>query len=258
MAVKKATKSKRATKRYELYYWPSIQGRGELVRLALEEAGAPYVDVARQSPERGGGYPSIQKVLRGSKGTLRPFAPPVLKDGRMIVFHTANILAYLAPRHGLVPRDEKSRVEANALQLTITDFVAEVHDTHHPVGTNLYYEDQKREAKMRAESFVSARMPKFLEWFEDVLRRNTKSHGKHFLGTKLSYVDLSMFQVICGLEYAFPNALARMKKKIPKLLALRAAVARRPRIASYLASPRRIAFNEDGIFRRYPELDPVV
>lgn len=257
MPVRKKSKSKQ-TKRYELYYWPSIQGRGELVRLALEEAGAPYVDVARLPQDKGGGYPAIQKILRGARGSLRPFAPPVLKDGRIVIAQTANILAYLAPRHGLVPRDEKSRVEANALQLTIADFFGEVHDTHHPVGTNLYYEDQKREAKMRAESFIAARMPKFLGWFEEVLRRNTKSHGKHLLGTKISYVDLSMFQVICGLEYAFPNALGRMKKQIPKVLALHAAVARRPRIASYLASPRRIAFNEDGIFRRYPELDPVV
>jgi glutathione S-transferase len=258
LAAMAVTAKRSSGKKYLLYYWPSIPGRGEFVRLSLEEAGAPYVDVARLPQEKGGGYPAIQKVLRGAPGSLRPFAPPVLKDGRLVITQTPNILAYLAPRHGLVPRDEKSRLDANALQLTITDFVSEAHDTHHPVGTNLYYEDQKKEAKRRAESFIAARMPKFLGWFEDVLRRNTKSHGKHFVGTKISYVDLSMFQVICGLEYAFPNALDRMKKQIPKLLALRAAVARRPRIASYLASPRRIAFNEDGIFRRYPELDPVV
>lgn len=255
---KSKSKSKKATKKYELYYWPSIQGRGEFVRLALEEAGAPYGDVARQPEGKGGGYPSIQRILRGKPGSLKPFAPPILKDGSFVVSQTANILAYLGPKHGLVGRDEASRFEASQLQMTITDFVAEVHDTHHPVGTNLYYEDQKKEAKLNAESFVAARMPKFLGYFEDVLAKNTKSHGKHVLGTKLTYVDLSLFQVVCGLEYAFPNALGRLKRKIPKLMALRDAVARRPRIASYLASPRRIAFNEDGIFRRYPELDPEV
>ncbi|MBS2011932.1 MAG: glutathione S-transferase [Deltaproteobacteria bacterium] len=265
MAAKKTTKpraKKTATRRakaYELYYWPSIQGRGELVRLALEEAGAPYVDVARLPEAKGGGYAAIQKILRGSvRGALRPFAPPVLKDGPLVVSQTANILAYLAPRHGLVGRDEASRVLALELQLTIADFLAEVHDTHHPVGTNLYYEDQKKEAKRRADSFVTARMPKFLDYFEDVLRKNAKGRGKHLLGTKLTYVDLSMFQVVSGLEYAFPNALGRMKGRIPKLLALRDAVQERPRISAYLASPRRIAFNEDGLFRRYPELDPVV
>ncbi len=244
-------------KKYELFYWPSIPGRGELIRLALEDAGAGYVDVARLPASKGGGIAAIERVLRGTKGTLPPLAPPVLKDGRLVIAQTAAILAYLAPRHGLVPKDEKSRIEANQIQLTIEDFVSEVHDTHHPVGGNLYYEDQKKEAKRRAESFIDARMPKFLGWFENVLQRRAKpKRPSHFIGTSTTYPDLSMFQIVCGLEYAFPNALRRIRKTIPRLLALRDEVARRPRIAAYLASPRRIAFNEDGLFRHYPELDP--
>jgi len=244
-----------AKKKYELYYWPSIQGRGEFVRLALEEGAAPYVDVARLPESEGGGYAAIQRVLAGPRGALRPFAPPVLRDGRVYVAQTANILAYLGPRLGLVGEDEKSRVEASTLMLTVADFVNEVHDTHHPVGTNLYYEDQKKEAKRRAESFLGARMPKFLRYFESVLTANKKGRGRFLLGGRLTYVDLAMFQTLCGLEYAFPKGWKRFSKKVPGLVALREAVAERPRIRAYLASPRRIPFNEDGIFRRYPELD---
>ena len=247
-----------AEARYELYYWPSIQGRGEFVRLALEEAGVRYRDVGREPESRGGGYRALERVLAGkvgAKGGLRPFALPVLRDGEQLVPHVAAILAHVAPALGLVPRDVKARLEALALQLTITDFVAEAHDTHHPVGIGLYYEDQKREAKRRAKEFREERMPKFLGWFESQLARSGKKRSEHLLGARTSYVDLSMFQVLSGLEYAFPEAYARVTRKTPGLLALRERVAARPRIAAYLASPRRIPFNEDGIFRRYPELD---
>jgi glutathione S-transferase len=234
--------------RYELYYWPSIQGRGEFVRLVLEEAGAPYVDVAR----RAGGMKKMMALLeRGAHG-VRPFAPPFLKAGKLLVFQTANICAFLAARHRLVPADAPTRLHAHALQLTIADLVAEAHDTHHPIAGGLYYDDQKREAKKRAADFLRERLPKFLGYFERVLAHND---GTHLIGAKLSYVDLSMFQVVDGLTYAFPRAMTRMTRKIPRLLALRAAVAARPRIAAYLASPRREPFNESGIFRHYPELD---
>jgi glutathione S-transferase len=154
-----------------------------------------------------------------------------------------------------VPDDEGSRIAANQLQLTIADFVNEVHDTHHPIGTSLYYEDQKPEAKARAKGFIADRVPKFLGYFEAVLRANAKSKGCHAIGRGLSYVDLSLFQVLVGLAYGFPKAVRRAEKDIPLLLALRDRVAERPRIKAYLASDRRIPFNEDGIFRRYPELD---
>lgn len=237
---------------YNLYYWPSIQGRGEFVRLALEEGGADYTDVARLSRAEHGGVPALMKKMK-SPGGLAPFAPPFLEAGDLVIAQVANILFFLGPRLSLVPSDEASRLHANQLQLTVSDLVAEVHDTHHPISTNLYYEDQKPEAARRAADFVASRLPKFLGYFEGALEENG---GKHLVGKALSYVDLSMFQVVTGLEYAFPRAMKRLAPAIPRLLALRDAVAARPRIAAYLASERRIPFNESGIFRRYPELDP--
>jgi glutathione S-transferase len=237
---------------YELYYWPSIQGRGEFVRVVLEEAGAPYIDVARLSDKEGGGVKLMLKVMRDAAGDLEPFAPPFLRAGKLLVAQVANILAFLGARHGLVPADEASRLRANQLQLTIADVVAEVHDTHHPISTALYYEDQKPEAVRRAASFVNDRIPKYLGYFERVLERGD---GAYLVGDALSYVDLSMFQLLTGLLHSFPRAMGRVGPTIPKLLAQRASIAARPRIAAYLASPRRVRFNQDGLFRRYPELD---
>jgi glutathione S-transferase len=237
--------------RYELYYWPTIQGRGEFVRLALEEAGAPYVDVARL-PRAQGGMAAMMTLLEGEGADVEPFAPPFLKHGALVIAQTATILAYLGPRLGLVPDDEAQRLHAQQLQLTIADVVGEAHDTHHPIAGSLYYEDQKREARKRAAIFVKERMPKYLGYFERVLARNG---GRHLVGGALSYVDLSAFQLLAGLDYAFPNAMARLARGIPLLRALQARVAARPRVAAYLASARRIPFNQEGIFRRYPELD---
>jgi glutathione S-transferase len=238
----------------ELYYWPTIQGRGEFVRLMLEEAGADYVDVARR-PRAHGGMAAMSRFLDGEEPGALPFAPPFVKVGRAIVSQTANILAFLAPRLGLVPRDQALCAEANQIQLTIADFVGEIHDTHHPIAGSLYYEDQTREAKRRAHLFVQERMPKYLGWIEDLLARNRSSGGRWLVGRALSYVDLSAFQVIEGLRYAFPNALARLEPKLPRLMTLRDRVAKRPRIAAYLASERRLPFNQEDIFRSYPELD---
>ncbi|MBK9266289.1 MAG: glutathione S-transferase [Polyangiaceae bacterium] len=240
---------------YELYYWPGLQGRGEFVRLAFEEAGCPYLEMGRLPAKDGGGVRTIQRMMRGEANGLRPFAPPILKYGDLVIAQTSNILLWLAPRLHLVPNDEESRIEANQIQLTIMDLVSEVHDTHHPIASSLYYEDQKAEAKRRAETFVSSRMPHFLGYFEALLQRNAHGHGKHLVGNKLTYVDLSMFQVLEGLTYAFPQAFSHLNPSMPRLLALREHVASRPNIAAYLASPRRIAFNETGIFRQYPELD---
>jgi glutathione S-transferase len=241
--------------KFKLYYWPNIQGRGEFVRLALEDAGAEYVDVARLSKKEGGGVDALLAMLAKPRSPVRPFAPPILEMGKLVVAQTANILHVIAPRLGLVPKDEASRIGAHELQLTITDFVAEVHDTHHPIGTSLYYEDQKAEARARSKHFRAQRIPKFLGYFESVLAANKRSKGRHAVGRASSYVDLSLFQVMVGLAYAFPKALRRIDKDFPRLVALRDRVAARPGIAAYLASPRRIPFNEDGIFRRYPELD---
>jgi glutathione S-transferase len=237
--------------RYELYYWPTIQGRGEFVRLALEEAGATYVDVAR-TPGKSGGVPAMMTFLDGKRVKHPPFAPPFLKSGNLVIGQTANILLYLGPRHGLAPQNEAGRLWAHQLQLTIADLVVEVHDTHHPIASGLYYEDQRREAKHRASDFLKNRAPKFLHYFERVL---AGSGGNYLLGRRMTYADLSLFQIVGGLRYAFPKAMTRLEKQIPRVVALHGNVAERPRIAAYLASERRIAFNEQGIFRRYKELD---
>jgi glutathione S-transferase len=234
--------------RYELYYWPEIQGRGEFVRLALEEAGADYVDVARGR----GGTSAMMKLMEG-KGTQRPpFAPPFLKAGKLIIGQTANILHYLGARHGLAPKDEAGRLWAHQLQLTVMDIVEEVHNTHHPIASALYYEDQRKEAKRYTDEFWQRRPQKCLGYFEDLL---ADSGGDFVLGRRLCYVDLSLFQVVAGLRYAFPKRMKRFERRVPRLAALHDRVAQRPRVAAYLASERRIAFNESGIFRHYEELD---
>jgi glutathione S-transferase len=231
--------------RYELYYWPSIQGRGEFVRLALEDADADYVDVARRGQR---GMAAMEKQLAARH--YPPFAPPFLKAGNLVIAHVANILQYLGPRHGLAPKSEAGRLWLHQVQLTITDFVAEVHDTHHPIGTTLYYEEQRAAAKRNSELFWKARVPKYLDYFERLLDRKGGVGG-----TRVTYADLSLFQIVEGLRYAFPNRMRRFETNIPRLVALHDRIAARPRLAAYLKSERRIAFNEDGIFRHYKALD---
>jgi len=238
---------------YELIYWPGLQGRGEFVRLALEEAGVAYRDVAKEGTEAEAGG-AVAAMLDDPGITTPPFAPPVLKHGRRVIGQTAAILLYLGDRHGLAPKSETGRLWTLQLQLTIADAVTEAHDTHHPIASGLYYEDQKEEAARRAADFCRNRMPKFLTWFETVLDRNAGGRG-HLVGTRVTYAELSLFQLVSGLAYAFPKASQRALRKTPKVSALVKAVAARPRIASYLASDRRIPFNEYGIFRHYPELD---
>jgi glutathione S-transferase len=236
--------------RYELYYWPEIQGRGEFVRLALEEAGADYVDVARQQGK--GGVAALMKFIDDKSSARPPFAPPYLKAGKLVIGQTANILFYLGPRLNLSPRDEAGSLWVHQLQLTITDLMVEVHDTHHPISSALYYEDQKPAAKRRTEEFWSHRVSKHLGYFERILQNNG---GQYLVGRRLSSIDLSLFQIVAGLRYAFPKRMKRFEKKVPGLLALHDRVAQRPRIAAYLASERRIPFNTWGIFRYYKELD---
>ena len=227
--------------KYLLYYWPDIQGRGEFVRLALEYAGADYVDVLRS---RGGKFLDEKK--------LAPFAPPYLVAGKRVIAQTANILLYLGPRLRLAPSDEAGRLWAHQLQLTIADWLTEVHDTHHPIGSGLYYEDQKPEARRRTADFLAARLPKYLDYFEGVLGA---FRGAYLLGRTLTYPDLSLFQMVTGLRYALPHAMARLERRYPRVTGVQAGVAVHPRLAAYLASKRRIPFNQMGIFRAYPELD---
>ena len=239
---------------YELHYWPTIQGRGEFVRLALEAAGADYVDVARQE----GGMPAMEHYLESAEVRRPPFAPPFLVDGQVVVAQTAAILLYLGPRLGLVAKGEADALWTHQIQLTVADFVVEVHDTHHPIGSGLYYEDQQAEALRRAADFRRARLPKFMHWFEAILQRNPRNVAgavPHLVGGRLSYADLSLYQLVDGLHYAFPKAARRALEKAPLVSALHAGVSAHRRLRAYLASERRIAFNQQGIFRRYPELD---
>jgi glutathione S-transferase len=232
--------------RYQLYYWPGIQGRGEYVRLALEDAGAAYDDVARGA----GGLAAMTRMME--QGGTPPFAPPFLKAGKLVIGQTANILLYLGARHGLAPKAEAGRLWVHQLQLTIADLVLEIHDTHHPLGPSLYYEDQRAPAKKRSGEFWKERAPKYLGYFERLVRN---SGGAFTTGRRVTYVDLSLFQIVEGLRYAFPKRMREFEREIPRLVELHDRVAARPNIKTYLQSDRRIAFNEDGIFRRYKELD---
>jgi glutathione S-transferase len=238
---------------YELYYWPGLQGRGEFIRLALEDSGADYVDVARRSG-KDRGMPALLRGLKNGSEPHSPFAPPYLKDGDWVLSQVANILMYLGPKIGLAPEDEGLRFIANGVQLTIADMVGEVHDSHHPIASALYYEDQKKEAKARSASFIKDRIPKFMRHFEHLVSHNPDGRGET-VGASISYVDLSLFQLMEGLAYAFPRALKKFDANYPHLANLRESVRARPNIARYLASERRIPFNETGIFRHYPELD---
>jgi glutathione S-transferase len=240
--------------RYELYYWPGIQGRGEFIRLALEEAGADYIDVARRAESSGKGVPAMMRLMNGGATSHPSFAPPFLKDGDLIIGQTANILLYLGPKLKLVPDDEAMRLWAHQLQLTVSDLINEVHDTHHPIAGSLYYKDQKAEAKRRSADFIANRLPKFLGYFERILALNPNG-DQCMVGTTLTYVDLSMFQIIDGLRYAFPRAMQQAGPDYPLLAALHQHVKSRPRIARYMASARRLPFNKEGIFRHYKELD---
>ena len=211
------------------------------MRLALEYAGADYVDVLR-TPR--GDFSDPKR--------FPPFAPPYLVAGKQVIAQTANILLFLGPRLRLAPRAEAGRLWAHQLQLTIADWLTEVHDTHHPIGPGLYYKEQKREARRRAADFLAARLPKYLHYFEGVLRG---SRGGYLLGRTPSYPDLSLFQMVTGLRYAFPRAMARLEGRYSRVNRLQARIAEHPKLAAYLASGRRIPYNQQGIFRAYPELD---
>lgn len=232
---------------YELYYWPTIQGRGEFIRLALEAGGADYVDVSRQDDG--------EAMMRLMKTADTPaFAPPFLKLGERTIGQVAAILAWIGPQLGLAPDGDSDRAWVNQIQLTLADLVVEAHDTHHPVDLMAYYDDQKPEAARRAEGFRDHRIAKFLGWAERVLERNLAG-SDWLVGDRVTYADLSLFQVVEGLRYAFPAATDRVMRDTPRVASVRDRVAALPRIAAYLDSPRRIPFNEDGIFRRYAELD---
>ena len=231
---------------YELYYWAGIQGRGEFVRLALEEADIEYIDVARTT----GGDEKMMRLMRRERA--RPsFAPPFLKVGSVTIGQTANILLFLGERHGLSPKSDVGRFWTHQLQLTMADLIAEVHDGHHPIAGSLYYEDQLTEAARRTKYLREERLPKYLGYFERVLAQN----GNWLVGRRLTYADLSLFQIVEGLRYAFPKAIKRLERNCTRLTGHHNRVASRPRIAAHLSSDRRLPFTNDDLFRQYPELD---
>jgi glutathione S-transferase len=239
---------------YELHYWPTIQGRGEFVRLALEYAAVKYVDVARLASDAGGEEALLESLTTADRH--RPmFAPPYLKTVDLVIGQTANILLFLGHHHRLAPIDEAGWLWTHQVQLTIADFVVEIHDTHHPIGVGLYFEDQQREAAQRAQEFREQRAPKYLGYFERVIERNAASSGLA-VGDGITYVDLSLFQIVAGLRYAFPSLMGRIGRNYRRLTALHDRITSEPRVAAYLTSDRRIPFNEEGIFRHYPALDP--
>jgi glutathione S-transferase len=228
---------------YELWYWPGIPGRGEFVRLSLEAGGIDYIDQAFEHPE------ALSDDM--AERIPEPFAPPYLVAGDLVIAQVANILLFLGGEHGLAPKDKAGRYFAHQVELTITDMVAEAHDTHHPVELMSYYEEQKTEAKRRAADFRANRIPKFGGWFERALER---SAGDWVTGQAWCYADLSLFQLIDGLRFAFPKRMKALEGDWPKLTALYDRVAKLPELQDYLGSDRRQA-HSDGIFRHYPELD---
>ena len=237
---------------YELYYWPTIQGRGEFVRLALEEAGARYIDVARGTKKEGGGMQAMLALLDGTKISRPPFAPPFLKAGRLLIGQTANILMFLGDRHRLAPANEAGRLWTHQLQLTIADLVGEIHAPTIPSARASITRIRRR--RLGAAPPSSARNVRRNPWlFRDGAPRNGR--GTHLVGGSLTCSDLSLFQIVAGLRYAFPQMMKRLERKAPRVVALHDRIAARPRIAAYLSSDRRLPFSEEGIFRHYPELD---
>ena len=279
---------------YELHYWPTIQGRGEFVRLALEAAGAPYIDIARGDEADKQGVPALMRALADKRERHLPFAPPFLKDGDYVIGQTAAILQYLAPTLKLVGRNEQARTWSLQVQLTIADMVDEAHDAHAPPSSwhssvepaswvkvkaavvwfvglagcvatpgaagavtstvQTIWVSSLTRGVLSATFFCRERMPKFMQWFERILVQNPAG-PRHLVAGRLSYPDLSLFQLVEGLRYAFPKASERVLSRTPHVRELQARVAALPRVAAYLASERRIPFNQQGLFRHYPELD---
>ncbi|KAL2264905.1 hypothetical protein VTJ83DRAFT_7415 [Remersonia thermophila] len=245
---------------YHLIYWPGIPGRGEFIRLALEEAGAKYTDTA--FTETG-----MDEVLSFVHGKAKddginppPLAPPILKHGDLVLSQTSNILQYLGPRLGLIPDgpgDPNATYRINGLTLTALDGMCnEPHDCHHPIATGLFYEDQKTESKRRSEDYVTNRLPKFMSYFERVLESESSRGSRWLYGGRLTYADLVLFQCVDGLKFMFPKAMGKLERqgKHEGVFALHKAVSDRPRIKAYIESSRRQPYS-NGIYRYYEELD---
>ncbi|EME87271.1 uncharacterized protein MYCFIDRAFT_209463 [Pseudocercospora fijiensis CIRAD86] len=262
MADQPAKKLRTSHPTYELLYHPGIPGRGEFIRLAFEAAGVPYTDIANEDHKNG--YAEVQQVcmndgIESSDGNPPVFSPPALRvrDGEkaLVISQTPNILIYLGEKLGLVPAgDEKFYVQQ--LALTALDLNNEIHDTHHPIAASKYYEDQKDAALEKAKDLRATRIPKFFKYFERQLKWNSSAgQHKYLVGDRLTYADLTVWQILDGAKYAFPKELEVRRKEFPELLGtFYESVKEEEGIKEYLASERRLKYSM-GVFRYYPELD---
>lgn len=259
------TKKARTHPPYELLYWPGIPGRGEFIRLAFEAAGVSYKDPANEPDGPGAKVVAslISKDDLGGDGNPPVFAPPALKvpgegkDGApLLIYQTPAILSYLGDKLGLAGEDEVDKMTVLSHTLTALDLNNETHDTHHPVAVAQYYEDQKDEALKKATDFRENRIPKFFSFFERVLKANeAQGQVKFLVGNKLTYADTTLWHVLSGLKFAYPNELKAREKDYPLLLgSFYESVAQTKGVKEYLESERRLPFSM-GIFRHYPELD---
>ncbi|UKZ79166.1 hypothetical protein TrVFT333_006916 [Trichoderma virens FT-333] len=232
--------AKRVKTEYELIYWPGIPGRGEVVRLLFEDAGVAYIDTAKGDNAVPTTLSYMDSSNLGDEKNPPVFAPPVLKHGELVINQLSNILLYLAPKLGLGPASGDGVYHLNSIALTILDgLCVEVHDTHHPIATHKYYEDQKEEAKLRAKAFREERLPKYLTYVQRLLDAKTSGEG-----------------CLDGTKFAFPQTVEKLKKsgKYDGVFKLYDAVKERPNIKAYLESDKRIDYS-DGIWRHYPELE---
>jgi glutathione S-transferase len=245
---------------YELIYWPSLPGRGEFVRLVLEAGGASYSDIAAKSiPDSAQAVLGLIAESNIGDATNPPiFAPPFLRHGDLSMNQTMNILRYLAPKFGLEgDGSEATKVHLASIAATIFDGLCnEAHETHHPIASSAYYEDQKPEAAKRAKNYIEERLPKFLTYVTRVLKAKTSGGGPWLYGGTFTYADIVLFQCIDGNLFAFPKTMAKLRadSKYDGVFKLYEAVKEVPKIAAYLSGKRPYQYGE-GIWRHYPELE---
>ena len=185
--------------------WDGVPGRAECIRLLFEYTGTPYEELKDNST-------LMTRIVDPEIVGIPPnLWPPVLElpNGKWLG-QTGVIMNYLSPKLGLagyakddtdLDEDEKVFLSAKTSQLVFTalDLLVEVsavdsrrpvhglcimscsqaHNVHHPVSTNLYYEDQKAEALRAAEQFRASRLPKYMQHFQSVLETNPANKNKN-------------------------------------------------------------------------------
>jgi glutathione S-transferase len=184
---------------FELIYWPGDPGRAEHIRLALEYAGAKYIDTALSKDALTTVLAQISDDQLGDSLNPPCYAPPILRHGQLAINQTPNVLLYLGPKLGLVPgidENPNNLFRVNALALSALDGLSnEVHNCHHPISTSLYYEEQKDESIRASTAWVTKRLPIFLAYFQKVLSGEASGQGPWLFGGKTSYADLVLYHV---------------------------------------------------------------